>query len=100
MRNHRLLLICVTLIVNVGISNGQNQKKFENGFIQLFNGENFDGWHLKLRNGDSAKAKEVYTIEDGMVHVFKCMPDSFGNIVLEFKEGELLLHNEVPITIT
>lgn len=78
MRNHRLLLICVTLIVNVGISNGQNQKKLENGFVQLFNGENFDGWHLKLRNGDTAKAKEVYTIEDGMVHVFKHMPDSLN----------------------
>ncbi len=40
------------------------------GFVQLFNGKNWDGWYLKLRNGDEALAEKVYAIEDGVVHVF------------------------------
>ena len=40
------------------------------GFVTLFNGGNWDGWHLKIRSGDEELAKKVYAIEDGMVHVF------------------------------
>jgi len=48
------------------------------GFVNIFNGENWDGWHLKLRNGDEEMAKKVYAIENGMVHVFKDFPDSLN----------------------
>ncbi|MEP5341641.1 MAG: DUF1080 domain-containing protein [Algibacter sp.] len=51
------------------------------GFRNLFNGENFDGWYLKLRNGDEALAQKVFSIEDHMIHVFN---DSFPN---EYKLG-------------
>ncbi|MDF7823551.1 DUF1080 domain-containing protein [Pontiellaceae bacterium B12227] len=40
------------------------------GFKPLFNGENWDGWYLKLRSGDQEMADKVFAIEDGVVHVF------------------------------
>ncbi|WP_111708565.1 3-keto-disaccharide hydrolase [Lutibacter citreus] len=49
---------------------------FDNGFIgekdfqTIFNGQNFEGWNLKIRNGDSELAKKVFAIEDEHVHVF------------------------------
>lgn len=57
------------------------------GFVDLFNGKNWDGWYLKLRNGDEEMAKKVYAIEDGIVHVFKDMPDS-----LDLGTGENRTH--------
>ncbi|WP_158972762.1 DUF1080 domain-containing protein [Paraglaciecola sp. L3A3] len=41
-----------------------------NGFKPLFNGQNFDGFYLKLRSGDEAMANKVFAIEDRAVHVF------------------------------
>lgn len=42
----------------------------ENGFENIFNGENFDGWYLKLRKNDAALAQKVFSIENNEVHVF------------------------------
>lgn len=86
-RMHQLLLVLLILMVNVNFINGQYHKKLEEGFVQLFNGKNFDGWHLKLKKDDSIMAKEVYAIEDGVVHVFKDMPDS-----LNLNTGENATH--------
>jgi hypothetical protein len=47
------------------------------GFVPLFNGANWDGWHLKIKSGDAELAKRVYAIEDGLVHVFKDFPDGY-----------------------
>lgn len=47
-----------------------NSPKTEKGYVNLFNGENWDGWHLKIRSGDSEMAQKVYAIEDGVIHVF------------------------------
>lgn len=49
----------------------------DTGFVPLFNGKNWDGWHLKIRNGDEALAQKVFTIEDGGVHVFASFPDEY-----------------------
>ncbi len=49
----------------------------KDGFVPLFNGTNWDGWYLKIRNGDAELAKRVFAIEDGMVHVFKDLPDGY-----------------------
>lgn len=48
------------------------------GFRQLFNGKDWDGWYLKLKSGDTHQAYEVFTIEDdGVIHVFNdSFPDS------------------------
>lgn len=53
------------------------EKKSKDGFVKIFNGKNWDGWHLKLKNGDEELAKKVYAIEDGIVHVFKDFPDEY-----------------------
>lgn len=68
-----MFLILLPLAINA------QKKPYSNkGFVKIFNGENFDGWYLKLRNGDEEMAKKVYAIEDEMVHVFKDMPDSLN----------------------
>ncbi len=65
----------------------QQKSDSEAGFKTIFNGKNWDGWYLKLRNGDAEMAKKVFAIEDGMVHVFKDMPDS-----LDLNTGENSTH--------
>jgi hypothetical protein len=47
----------------------------EAGFTSLFNGKDLDGWYLKLRNGDPEMARRVFVADDGVVHVFKGLPD-------------------------
>lgn len=51
------------------------------GFVALFNGKDLSNWNLKLRNGDAAIASKVYAVENGVIHVFKNFPDSFGMTV-------------------
>lgn len=49
----------------------------DDGFRTLFNGENWDGWYLKLKSGDEEMASKVFAIEDGVIHVFNDdFPDS------------------------
>ncbi len=69
------------------VANAQKSESSKKGFVKIFNGKDFDGWHLKIRNGDEALAKQVYAIENGMVHVFKDMPDS-----LNLNTGENATH--------
>eukprot|EP00903_Cladosiphon_okamuranus_P004090 g4088.t1 len=40
------------------------------GFTPLFNGKNYDGWYIRLKEGDRALGERVFSIEDGMIHVF------------------------------
>ncbi|MBJ2175956.1 DUF1080 domain-containing protein [Aureibaculum sp. A20] len=81
--------VLVTLIFMLTIACTKTQKDplSDEGFVEIFNGKNWDGWHLKLKNGDEDMAKKVYAIEDGMVHVFKYMPDS-----LNLNTGENATH--------
>ncbi len=71
-----LLLILFSFSFNISQAQGSTSK--EDGFVDLFNGKDWDGWNLKLRNGDLEMAKKVYAIEDGVVHVFKDFPDSLN----------------------
>lgn len=64
-----MLLMCIVV-------SAQNDLNENDGFQKIFNGKNFDGWYLKLRNGDEEQAKKVFIIEDDAVHVFKNMKDS------------------------
>lgn len=70
--------VLILLIITLMFSCKTIKKDYlsNEGFVDLFNGKNWDGWYLKLRNGDEEMAKKVYAIEDGMVHVFKNSPDS------------------------
>ena len=56
----------------------ENKKSINDGFVKIFNGKNWNGWYLKLRNGHEAMAKDVFAIDNGLVHVFKNMPDSLN----------------------
>ncbi|MEP3837157.1 MAG: DUF1080 domain-containing protein [Algibacter sp.] len=69
------------------IAIAQNKKSDQKGFVKLFNGKNWDGWHLKLRNGDETMAKKVYAIHNKKVHVYKNFPDS-----LDLDTGENATH--------
>jgi len=53
------------------------QKKKNDGFVSLFNGKDLTGWYLKIRSGDEELAKKVYTVDKGMVHVFKDFPQEY-----------------------
>ena len=74
------ITLCVFFIIAFSLystkGTAQNDATDNAGFVKIFNGENWDGWYLKLRNDDAEMAKEVFAIENEMVHVFKDAPDS------------------------
>ena len=72
MKRNRITILFIVLICNwigFGALFAQNANS-KDGFVKLFNGENFDGWYLKLKNNDPELAKQVFAIEDGMIHVY------------------------------
>ena len=48
----------------------QKNKMEESGFTPMFNGRNYEGWYIKLKEGDEALGRKVFAIHDGMIHVF------------------------------
>ncbi|MCV9389276.1 3-keto-disaccharide hydrolase [Reichenbachiella ulvae] len=70
------LIACAWLLMALQSYGQQVLSKEE--YTPLFNGENWDGWYLKIRSGDPEEANRVFAIEDGMIHVFKNHPDSFN----------------------
>ena len=50
--------------------NGEETPVSPKDFQPLFNGKNYEGWYIKLKDGDEALGKRVFAIEDGMIHVF------------------------------
>lgn len=52
------------------IANQNNTEENKDGFTTIFNGENFDGWYIKLKDNNEALGKRVFQIKDNMVHVF------------------------------
>lgn len=45
-------------------------KPSSDGFTTLFNGKDWDGWHLKVKSGNADLATKVFAIENGTVHIF------------------------------
>ncbi|WP_405607889.1 DUF1080 domain-containing protein [Polaribacter sp. Asnod1-A03] len=82
-----VVIIIFLLLANITDLNAQTKPLSKKGFVNLFNGKNWNGWHLKLRNNDAEMAKKVYAIEKRKVHVFKDMPDS-----LNLNTGENATH--------
>ena len=39
-------------------------------YESIFNGNNLEGWYLKVKNGDDALAKKVFAVEDRTIHIF------------------------------
>jgi Domain of Unknown Function (DUF1080) len=69
-------LLCIVIFLSCASPNKMNTGA--EGFVSLFNGKNMDGWDLKIRSGDADEAKKVYSVDDGVIHVYKNYPDSFG----------------------
>lgn len=70
----KIILICVIALTVNGCKTQQSQL-VNDGFVDLFNGENWDGWYLKIRNNDPQLADKVFQIENKMIHVFKEVPE-------------------------
>ncbi len=70
----RILGLCTVLMV-IYACKTQQPKVDKDGFVDLFNGKNWDGWYLKIRNNDSILAHQVFQIHDGLIHVFKDVPE-------------------------
>ena len=66
-RTNQLLILLIAVLTGAVSCNTPTA---DDGFVDLFNGENWDGWYLKIRSGDEEMAQKVYAIEDGIVHVF------------------------------
>ena len=78
--NKSIVLLSLSIMMFLSTNStmyGQNNPSSNEGFETIFNGENWDGWYLKIRNGDDELAEEVFSIEDGMVHVYKYLPNNF-----------------------
>jgi len=71
------LSIVLIILLFVGSVRAQESTHSKKGFVPLFNGKDWTGWDLKLRCGDAELAKQVYAIENGMIHVYKDFPDTF-----------------------
>ena len=72
-----VMKVCLLAVILGGsvLVHAEEQKEKEpkassEGFSPLFNGKNYDGWYIKLKDGDEALGKRVFAIEDGMIHVF------------------------------
>ncbi|QXP57525.1 DUF1080 domain-containing protein [Cellulophaga sp. HaHa_2_95] len=75
-KSNQVLVFFLLITLVISCSSAKKTSSSNEGFVDLFNGENWEGWYLKLKNGDDEMAKNVYAIDNGMVHVFKNMPDS------------------------
>ena len=76
------VLFLLFLVSPFSNSFGQKPK-----FVKLFNGKDLANWDLKIRTGDSALAKRIFAVENGVVHVFSDYPDSTG-----LDDGKNLTH--------
>ncbi|MGC6425189.1 MAG: 3-keto-disaccharide hydrolase [Lentimonas sp.] len=73
-------LLSITLLFSACCSfqGERSHPPCEDGFVYLFNGQNYDGWYMRLRNGDRELAEQVFGITDGMIHVFDdSFPDEY-----------------------
>ncbi len=69
---NRLFLPLLALIA-IALSSCVNTPKLsyeESDFTPIFNGENLDGWYLKIRSGDDELAKKIFAVDNGMIHIF------------------------------
>jgi Domain of Unknown Function (DUF1080) len=91
MKNKQSLKLAVITLVIMGIMGACNVSKnavSSDGFTPLFNGKNWNGWHLKIRNNDSVLVEKLFAIEkDGTIHAFRDFTDS-----MELNTGKNTTH--------
>ena len=59
-----------TAVASEKVEKSAEMSKTEEGFTTIFDGKTYDGWYIKLKDGDEALGKKVFAINDGMIHVF------------------------------
>ena len=74
----KISLFSVLALALIFLAFSCNPGTGKDGFTDLFNGENWEAWSLKIRSGDQAMAQRLYAIENGMVHIFD---DSFPDTI-------------------
>jgi len=69
-----LIISCLSISTSTSFSEEIKEDKLKEiikkPFTPLFNGENYDGWYIKLKEGDQALGERVFAIVDDMIHVF------------------------------
>ncbi len=89
-------LIClVSLLSRAGAS--------EDGFVDLFNGEDFTGWSFVVEEGATVSGKDLFAVSDGTIHAYPNQADgtkqafagiytdavySDYHLIVEYKWGE------------
>lgn len=96
-----LMVISVAAIISFSGKNNNelhDNKTLQKSELQLFNGENLDGWYIFLKDrGRNNDPKNVFTVQDGMIRIsgeeYGCITtnDEFENykITVEFKWGDV-----------
>ncbi len=79
------IVCCLFVLFNC---NGQKQAE-DNGFVELFNGENLDGW---------VGNKQSYRVENGNIIVDPSGGGSGGNLLTEGEYGDFVFRFEFQLT--
>jgi len=70
----------------------------QNGSIELFNGENLDGWYVSVADEARQAEQDIFTVEDGVIHVYgrheANSPQPFAGLITEKSYGNYHLHLE------
>ncbi|MCK5700539.1 MAG: DUF1080 domain-containing protein, partial [Cyclobacteriaceae bacterium] len=92
------IILATACIIFLSAINVTAQHHSNDNTIQLFNGENLDGWYTFLKDrGRDKDPKNVFTVTDGMIRIsgeeWGCITtlDEYENykLEMEFKWGEL-----------
>ncbi len=75
MKKYALIsLLVILLTINLSAvqvyGQGDSKAKYQNSTIQLFNGQNLDGWYTFLKDrGKNNDPKKVFTVNNGLIRV-------------------------------
>ena len=83
----QIVTLIIAFSLSIGACKTPQNATTNDGFTAIFNGKNWDGWHLKIRNGDSVLVQKLFAIEKGTVHAFRDFKDS-----MELNTGKNTTH--------
>lgn len=88
-RRFSTYFLSLSLVFTILVSCGTHKSSMENGFVELFNGKNLDGW---IGN------KESYKAEDGMITIDPNGGGSGGNLLTEKEYSDFVFRFEFQLT--
>jgi hypothetical protein len=112
MKNNKKVFLVLLILLGVGISckhsKSHQSESLEKSWIQLFNGQNLDGWKIKIRGQEfGVNYKNTFRVVDGVMQVnyeeYDSFDDAFGHIYYDkeysdykFRMEYRFLGNQVP----